>query len=207
MKDGSSLVVTPSSIPNFVTRGPDTDLSSDEGSKKVFEDSDDEPVVKTWVSDSNVASDDDEQEAKAMGMYPLPLLSLLLLSSYHFLAYLFLYSACRSCHTLMDMPEESKATVGPPMMPTTPISTTPTTLTPTGPSNFLTLIPSSIKTFVIAPIYFLHLVLKGLCCALYSLSGPSPAKVALTFQFKIGSSFAIIPYPMSEAATFLTRFE
>ena len=45
VKDGSSLVVTPSSIPNSATRGPDVDLSS-EGSKDVLEDLDDEPVSK-----------------------------------------------------------------------------------------------------------------------------------------------------------------
>ena len=47
VKDGSSLVVTPSSIPSFATREPDADLSLDEGSKKVFKDSKDEPVMKT----------------------------------------------------------------------------------------------------------------------------------------------------------------
>ena len=45
VKDGSSLVVTPSSIPNFATRGPNVDLSS-EGSKDILEDLDDEPVSK-----------------------------------------------------------------------------------------------------------------------------------------------------------------
>ena len=45
VKDGSSLVVTPSSIPSSATRGPDVDLSS-EGSKDILEDLDDEPVSK-----------------------------------------------------------------------------------------------------------------------------------------------------------------
>lgn len=91
-----------------------------------------------------MASDDDEQEAEAIGMYPLPLLSLLLFSSYHFLAYPFLYSAYCFCHAVTNMPKDSKAIVGPPTMPTTPVSTVPTALTPTRPGNFLTLIPSSI---------------------------------------------------------------
>ena len=52
MKDGSSLIVTPSSIPNFATRGPNVDLSS-EGSEDVLEDSDDEPVSKKRISDSD----------------------------------------------------------------------------------------------------------------------------------------------------------
>ena len=57
MKDGSSLVVTPSSIPNSTTRGPDVDLSS-EGSEDVFEGPNDEPVLKKRISDS-----DDEEDA------------------------------------------------------------------------------------------------------------------------------------------------
>ena len=60
MKDGSFLVVTPSSIPTSTTRGPDADLSLDEGSEEVLEDSEDEPVMKTRVSDSNEDSDGDE---------------------------------------------------------------------------------------------------------------------------------------------------
>jgi len=48
MKDGSSLVVTPSSIPGSATRGPDVDLSS-EGSKDVLEDPDDEPILKKRI--------------------------------------------------------------------------------------------------------------------------------------------------------------
>lgn len=42
VKDGFSLVVNPSSIPNSATRGSNADLSSDEGSEEVFEDSEDE---------------------------------------------------------------------------------------------------------------------------------------------------------------------
>ena len=46
MKDGSSLVVTPSFIPNSATYRPNANLSSDEGSEKVLEDFKDEPVIK-----------------------------------------------------------------------------------------------------------------------------------------------------------------
>ena len=67
MKDGSSLVVTPSSIPNSVTRGPDADLSS-EGSDEVLEDSDDEPTVKKRISDSN-EKEGDEHEVEALSTY------------------------------------------------------------------------------------------------------------------------------------------
>ena len=52
MKDGSSLVVTPSSIPNFATCVLDVDLSS-EGSEDVLEDPDDEPVLKKRIFDSD----------------------------------------------------------------------------------------------------------------------------------------------------------
>ena len=51
MKDGSSLVVTHSSIPNSATSGPDVDLSS-EGSEDILEDPEDEPVSKKRISDS-----------------------------------------------------------------------------------------------------------------------------------------------------------
>ena len=76
MKDGSSLVVTPSSIPSFVTRGPDADLFSDEGSEKVLEDSEDEPTIKKRVSNSD-EEDSGEHETEAMGMYLMPLLGFL----------------------------------------------------------------------------------------------------------------------------------
>ena len=66
MNDGSSLVVTPSSIPSSTTRGPNMDLSS-KGFKDFLEDPDDEPVLKKRISDS-----DEEKDAPAetefMGM-------------------------------------------------------------------------------------------------------------------------------------------
>ena len=49
MKDGSSLMVIPSSIPSSATRRLDADLFSDEGLEEVLEDSEDEPVMKTRV--------------------------------------------------------------------------------------------------------------------------------------------------------------
>ena len=45
VKDGFSLVVTPSSIPSSATRGPDVDLSF-EGPEEVLKDSNDEPTRK-----------------------------------------------------------------------------------------------------------------------------------------------------------------
>lgn len=70
------MVVTPSSIPNSTTCRPDVDLSSDEGSKEVLENSEDESVKKKMVSDSN-EDDSGEHETEAMGMYLFPLLDLL----------------------------------------------------------------------------------------------------------------------------------
>ena len=52
VKDGSSLVLTPSSIPSYATRGPDADLSSKE-SKDILEDPEDEPVLKKRNFDFN----------------------------------------------------------------------------------------------------------------------------------------------------------
>ena len=75
IKDDSSLVVTPSSIPSSATCGPCVDLSSDEGSKEVLENSKDEPVMKKRVSDSN-QDDGGQHETETMGMCLLPLLDL-----------------------------------------------------------------------------------------------------------------------------------
>ena len=76
MKDDSSLVVIPSSIPSSATRGPDVDLSS-KGSEDVLEDLDDEPVLKKRISNSN-----DEgsvpPEAEFIGMCLSPFLLLCL---------------------------------------------------------------------------------------------------------------------------------
>ena len=77
MKDGSSLVVTPSSIPSFATRGSDDDLSF-EGSEDVLKDPDDESTMKKRVSDSK-KEENAEHEAEFMGMRLLILLSSLLL--------------------------------------------------------------------------------------------------------------------------------
>ena len=75
MKDGSSLVVTPSSILSSATHGPDVDLSS-EGSEEVLEDSDDEPTIKKRISNS-CKEEGDKHEAEVMGTYLLYLLSFL----------------------------------------------------------------------------------------------------------------------------------
>ena len=88
MKDGSSLAVTPSSIPNSTTCGPDADLSS-EGSEDVIEDLDDEPTMKKRVSISE-EEESAEHKAKFMGMCLLILLSSLL-PFYFLFIYFFAY--------------------------------------------------------------------------------------------------------------------
>lgn len=79
MKDGSSLVVTPSSIPSSATQGTDADLSFDEGSKEILEDFEDELVLKTRVSNSDKDNDSGEQEVEAIGMCLSSLLNVLFL--------------------------------------------------------------------------------------------------------------------------------
>ena len=70
MKDGSSLVVTPSSIPSFATRGPNADLSS-KRSKDVLEDPDDEPTMKKKISDFDEEENvDPETEFMGMCLFP-----------------------------------------------------------------------------------------------------------------------------------------
>ena len=83
-KGSASLVVTPSSIPGSVTRGPDMDLSS-EGSNDILEDSDDAPILKKRISDF-----DEEESASPepdfMGMYLFFFLFLVL--AFHLYIYL-----------------------------------------------------------------------------------------------------------------------
>ena len=90
-KDGTSLVVTPSSIPGSVTRDPDRDLSS-EGSDDILEDPDDAPILKKRIS----YSDEEESaspEPDFMGMYLYsPSLSLFFCTCFHLHTYLL---ACR----------------------------------------------------------------------------------------------------------------
>ena len=66
-KGCASLVVTPSSIPSFATRGPDTDLSS-ERSDDILEDPDDALILKKRISDSNKEKSA-SPELDFMGMY------------------------------------------------------------------------------------------------------------------------------------------
>lgn len=125
-------------------------------------------------------------------------------SSCHFSTYPFIYSACYSYLAITN--EESKATANP-TMTKAPVSVAPATLNPAGPGNVLTLIPSSIKTLVIAFVSFLHLFLTGSSYALCFLSGSSLVEVAPTSQFEISSSYATVFDPMNEATSFFNRFD
>ena len=130
MKDSSFLVVNPSSIASSATRGADADLSSDEGSEEVLEDSKDEPIIKTRVSDSNKDSDSGEQEVEAMGMC---LSSLLNLFSSSFPT-IYLRIPLITLHVILvatDIPKELKPTAGP-TMPTSLIFAIIVALPPNG---------------------------------------------------------------------------
>ncbi|XP_030954530.1 uncharacterized protein LOC115977040 isoform X2 [Quercus lobata] len=109
VKDGSSLVITPSSIPSSAIRRPDADLSSDERFKEVLEDSDDEPTMKKRVSDSD-KEDSGEHETKALDIPEEP-------------------------ETVADI---TMPTAPIPATPATPVSATLAALTSTGPGPILT---------------------------------------------------------------------
>ena len=96
VKDGSSLVVTLSSIPSSATRGLDTDLSS-KGSKDIFEDPDDEPVLKKRISDfDEEKSVPPEPEFMGMCLPPFLLSSLF----FFFFCHLFLVHMYLRCSLL-----------------------------------------------------------------------------------------------------------
>ena len=92
MKDGSSLVVTPSFIPSSATRGPDADLSF-KGSKDVLEDPDYEPTMKKRVYDSE-EEENAKHEVEFMGTHLL-----ILLSSLFFLFFLFFFFFLSALYT------------------------------------------------------------------------------------------------------------
>ena len=85
VKDGSSLVVTPSSIPTSTTCGPNADLSF-EGSKDVLEDPDDEPAIKKRISDfDEEESVDSETEFMGMCLFAPPFFAKFLPPSFCYL--------------------------------------------------------------------------------------------------------------------------
>ena len=82
VKDGSSLVITTSSIPSSATRGPNVDLSS-EGSKDVLKDPDDEPVLKKRIFYFDY-EESAPPKTKFMGMclFPFPFFFLLFFAKF-----------------------------------------------------------------------------------------------------------------------------
>ena len=88
VKDGSSLVLTPSSIPSYSTRGPDADLSSKE-SKDILEDPKDEPVLKKRISDS-----DEEESASLKTKFIGMCFFVSFLPSFFFFFYIHMYLHC-----------------------------------------------------------------------------------------------------------------
>ena len=97
MKDGSSLVITLSSIPSSATHGLDADLSF-EGSEDVLEDPDDEPTMKKMASDFE-EEESVEHEAEFMGMHLLIFLSSLLFYIYIYIYLLFIHMYL--CHPFL----------------------------------------------------------------------------------------------------------
>ena len=86
VKDGSSLVLTPSSIPSYAMRGPDADLSSKE-SKDILEDPEDEPVLKKRISDS------DEEENASLKTKFIGMCFFVSFLPFFFLIYICIYIA------------------------------------------------------------------------------------------------------------------
>ena len=168
VKDGSSLLATPSSL-----HGPDVDLSF-EGFKDILEDSDDEPVLKKKISES----DDEESvplEAEFMGMCLSPFLhfcfcqvhsSLFFLSSLPYMSVLVFLLYCNlplfvclfSCFAETFEGPGVTADVGMPSVvapatPIAPVSAIPTVPVFAVPSIPVSAVPSvPISTVPIAPI-------------------------------------------------------
>nr|XP_023874071.1 uncharacterized protein LOC111986625 [Quercus suber] len=169
VKDGSSLVVTLSSIPSSATCGPDADLSS-KGSKEVLEDFNNEPTMKKMISDF-VEEEGDEHEVEDIETFEEPEV------------------VASIAMPTVTPPAAPVALVS--AMPSAPVSAIPSTPIYVIPSELVFSIPSAPASAVpTTPI----------------LTGPGPILTAPS-QFKVGSSSAIVPDPVSEAATFFTRFD
>ena len=68
-------MVTLSSIPSSATEMPNTEVSPDKASDDVLEDSDDEPIVKTRVSDSkDLSTEEIDAIVAGIDLLSLPLL-------------------------------------------------------------------------------------------------------------------------------------
>ena len=103
----------------------------------------------------------------------------------------------------IDILEEPK-TAADTIMPMTPASTIPIAPTPMDLGTFLSPVPFLIFIIGFTPLLCLSLV--NSCSISYFFPGPTPVEVAPSFQFEVGSNFAIVPDPASEATTFFIRF-
>ena len=100
-------MVIPSSIPTSATQMLDVELSPDEGFEEFLEDSDDEPVIKTRISDFDDASNE-ELDTEAMGMHFSPMLLLLFLLFLSFLCASPYLPCMLSYHAVTDAFKEPK---------------------------------------------------------------------------------------------------
>ncbi|XP_050248895.1 flocculation protein FLO11-like [Quercus robur] len=179
VKDGSSLVVTPSSILSSANRGLDADLSS-EGSEDVFEDPDDEPIIKKRIFESDEGESADSKtefmetfkEPKVAADTWMPIATSLATSTTPVSAILAALASAILVSTTT----------------TTPISAT-------------LIVPASaipVSATVIAPVFAI------LTAPILMSPGPLPT---VSSQFEVGSSSATISNPVSEAAAFFAQFD
>ena len=222
VKDGSSLVVTPSSILSSATRRPDTDLSS-EGSDDILEDPDDALVLRKGFLILTKRRVLHSSLSLWVGVFPLFLLSSpfpSFVSSYMNLHCSLLPFICMSISpfaetfeglgiaTDVGMPTPAIPVAPIPVIPSAPVSVVPTVLVsavpatpiPTGPGKFpfpFTFSFIFICESVLSRSWFLILP-----CAF--LIGPLPTALS---QFEVGSSSATISDPANEAAAFFARFD
>jgi len=100
-------VVISSSIPTSATQMLDVELSPDEGFEEFLEDSDDEPITKTRISDFDDAFNE-EPNTEAMGMHFSPMILLLFLLFLSFLCASPYLPLMLSYHAVTNAFEEPK---------------------------------------------------------------------------------------------------
>ena len=183
-------MVTPLSIPNFATCGPNAKLSSDEGFEEVLENSKDEPVMKKRVSDSE-EDGGGERETEAMGMRFLPLSDFL--SWYNSLIVLHInFLSHKYSRRAQDCSRHHDAH-------------SPHFYHTYSPHSYEAWYFSFSHIFFILYYEFIPLLRSSLANSCYtSCFFPSLTlvKVAPSSRFEVGSNSAIVPDPASEATAF-----
>lgn len=122
-------MVTLSSIPSSTTKMLDVELSPNDGSEEVLEDSNDEAIIKTRVSNFEGASSEEELDVTTIGMV-------------FFLCPSFFFSY--SLYTFFSLPCISPCHVGTEVFEKQEVASVPTKPTPIGPSKL---------TFLLFPCY------------------------------------------------------